>query len=678
MKPIHGLGLGVFGLCAGLIFSSSGCANDTAKLVSMGLIGALPASFITYLISDTRAQKLINATEDKLKNAGNNLHKVIGDCNTCKNKSASLINELEILKDELKEARNTINSLGHAKIENSVMIAHLNSKLDEYQANWDKACREHQLSLDTISKLEAEIEQWEATFHTKVQEISNQKFQLAKQTELEKIYSEHDLITSEAMQLFRRLQNWGEKVAHGHQSKAEIIKSLASSYNENLDEVGEAINAERQNYLEQIEILNIRISQLQQQLQGDLIEPQYGDFGFNESGRIANAIAQWLWFNKQMSLRVTGIDETDSVVTAGYGYSRSHNPEAIAKLIRDCSPEITKILGIYSIESVKKLPITECLAVEFKRDRPRPMREDEIYRILERADNFTQILRKYHNHETGGKPTLRLMSGTGGGKSLVAKILVNSYCQHEDGWEIWLSDPMSGSDQDFWELPKVATDKNTAKLAFKTFADEFDRRAAKQSPYSQVKVLGVFDEFDKQHGDSDKQRVKKIWTAIRHQNMRLILMGQSSEVGENRWTWDEMKNCTLLFIGDAVDTAVKHYKDIGWDLKTKNLIQRNYKSICEWMESKNDGLSPDKRYRVALLVCGQTYKFLEIPPAIIGTIPSNKSVVVSHPWETATVESINTVTLKCPQCGSSEIKKNGRSQGKQRLQCRGCGKNWLG
>jgi predicted RNA-binding Zn-ribbon protein involved in translation (DUF1610 family) len=269
------------------------------------------------------------------------------------------------------------------------------------------------------------------------------------------------------------------------------------------------------------------------------------------------------------------------------------------------------------------------------------------------------------------------MSGTGGGKSLIAKILIDSYCQHEDRWEIWLSDPMDGSDEDYWELPKVATDKNTAKTAFKIFADEFDNRAAKQSPYIQIKVLGVFDEFDKQHGDSDKQRVKKIWTAIRHHNMRLILMGQSSEVGGNHWTWDEMKNCTLLFIGDAVDTAVKHYKDIGWDLKTKNLIQRNYKDICDWMESKNESLSPDKRYRVALLVCGQTFKFLEVPPAIIGTIPNAKSAVVSRPWESVVEEDMTEVALKCPQCGSENIKKNGKSGDKQRLQCRDCGKNWL-
>lgn len=44
--------------------------------------------------------------------------------------------------------------------------------------------------------------------------------------------------------------------------------------------------------------------------------------------------------------------------------------------------------------------------------------------------------------------------------------------------------------------------------------------------------------------------------------MKLILIGQSSEVGKNGWTWDEMNNCSLLFIGDAVGTAIKHAEDM--------------------------------------------------------------------------------------------------------------------
>jgi hypothetical protein len=50
------------------------------------------------------------------------------------------------------------------------------------------------------------------------------------------------------MALFRQLQGWGEKVAHGHAAKREIIKNLAASYNANLEELGESVEKERGHY----------------------------------------------------------------------------------------------------------------------------------------------------------------------------------------------------------------------------------------------------------------------------------------------------------------------------------------------------------------------------------------------------------------------------------------------
>jgi hypothetical protein len=43
------------------------------------------------------------------------------------------------------------------------------------------------------------------------------------------------------MQLFQELQQWGQKVAHGHTAKREIIQNLARSYNENLLDFGESV-----------------------------------------------------------------------------------------------------------------------------------------------------------------------------------------------------------------------------------------------------------------------------------------------------------------------------------------------------------------------------------------------------------------------------------------------------
>lgn len=316
MRLSHSLGLSAFSLCAGLAVASGGFTNDIGKVISMLGLGALPASFITYFIADTKSQRLLNNAESKNQKAGETLHKIIRDFERSKSKLANASSQLESLKDELKEARNTINSLGHSKLESTGLIAQLQAKLNQ-------AFTQSQQDKQRIEYLESECSQWEFHFKSQVETEANKRFQVAKSQELEKIYHEHDSITSEAMQLFRRLQSWGEKVAHGHQNKAEIIKSLASSYNENLDEVGEAIAHERQNYIEQIELLNERVGQLQQQLQGDLVEPVYGDFGFDINGKIANEIPRTLFTDIRLALSVKGFQvKPDGVVDVGYGYSR--------------------------------------------------------------------------------------------------------------------------------------------------------------------------------------------------------------------------------------------------------------------------------------------------------------------------------------------------------------------
>jgi hypothetical protein len=61
------------------------------------------------------------------------------------------------------------------------------------------------------------------------------------------------------MQLFRRLQQWAVKISDSHESKRTLITSLAQSYNGNLDELSTAVNQERDEYLKQIEILNVKV-----------------------------------------------------------------------------------------------------------------------------------------------------------------------------------------------------------------------------------------------------------------------------------------------------------------------------------------------------------------------------------------------------------------------------------
>ncbi|QHG21074.1 hypothetical protein [Nostoc sp. ATCC 53789] len=131
MRLSHSLGLSAFSLCAGLLVASRGFTNDIAKLISMLGVGVLPASFITYFIADTKSQRLLNDAESKNKKAGETLHKVIREFERSKSKLANVTSLLETVKDELKEARNTINSLGNSKLENTALIAQLQAKLNQ-------------------------------------------------------------------------------------------------------------------------------------------------------------------------------------------------------------------------------------------------------------------------------------------------------------------------------------------------------------------------------------------------------------------------------------------------------------------------------------------------------------------------------------------------------------------
>jgi hypothetical protein len=184
------------------------------------------------------------------------------------------------------------------------------------------------------------------------------------------------------MALFRQLQGWGEKVAHGHAAKREIIKNLAASYNANLEELGESVEKERGHYLQQIELLHEKIGRLQHELAGDLLEPVYGQFGFDQNGRIANSLSEWLWNHHKIPLKVTGFEVSpDGTLTAGYIYPRSMPVEALAKQIEGDSSIIARSLGLYSVEKPQKLEIADVLTVKVRRERPaRKADKGSLYR----------------------------------------------------------------------------------------------------------------------------------------------------------------------------------------------------------------------------------------------------------------------------------------------------------
>ncbi|MHC5771329.1 MAG: hypothetical protein ACYTXI_38360 [Nostoc sp.] len=622
MRLSYSLGLSAFSLCAGLVVASGGFTNDIAKVISMLGVGALPASFITYFIADTKSQRLLNDAESKNQKVGETLHKIIRDFDTCKSKLTNANSQLESLKDELKEARNTINSLGHSKLENTGLIAQLQAKLSELSTQSQKDAQR-------IEYLESETEQWEFNFKSQVETEANKRFQVAKSQELEKIYHEHDSITSEAMQLFRRLQSWGEKVAHGHASKAEIIKSLASGYNQNLDEVSKAISEERQNYLSQIELLNERVGQLQQELQGNLLESVYGEFGFDVNGKIANEIARTLFSDLSLALSVKGFQvKSDGVVDVGYGYSRSVQPEAIVEAISKHSETLAKKLGLFKIASVRKLEITDCIVVSYRMGPA--IKADEIKLMVGTPDEFI-------NYVTSHPIRYRLIADPGVGKTPTTAVMISEIvkagCTRGNTGKgervkntlVTVSYPGAvGSlkDSNYPLEPFLKYGNTTA--AIKSFDDCLDDGNFRvQNPLFAANFfqIWVWDELDNTLNSCSEpyaagENFKKILKQFGHNNIGWIVSGQSVMTKQiPGFTNDDRSLFTEIIIGIP---KIRHYLNTYGKGKNSesNLakLTRNLDAIEEYIDHKNELVTDDARLlRVALVVDSRSPKLYFLP-----------------------------------------------------------------
>lgn len=665
------------GVSLGLGLYLSNHHKDYTHL-GFGVGGALIGGAITASISNGRVERL-NTDIERLQRT---------------------IKELEDSKNELKfklansngDFKSVTNTVQNLKTTNTQLSVELNNlKTNNTRLESDKAGLENQI-IDLISKVEKleqqcieqeeELNQHAADFDEKLKEQVKIKVDKACKTIIKEELEHEFKLNQQAVDIMEAQQKLMVDIYQRHQGQRHQLLTTNDAYKQHLDATLDAKNtAYNELFVEKTQI-EAQLNAARQVNAGELLAPELIRDKQGKQFNIANYIANELWENYQIPLKLHGVVETETGFKAGYGYSNTANREYIAQCIDTNREQWRDLKGIYQISQPhqpKHLPVIE---VSFIIDRPPVLKDDEIYRFLERSTAFGQIIRDAQNHRKGGKPTLRIMSGTGGGKSLVGKLIIQEYCNRETDYEIRLSDPLHGSEQDYWNCPKVGTDKHTSHKAFLEFANEHKARSNKTSTNKNQKILGLFDEFDKQHSQDDKKLAADIWTAIRHNKMRLILFGQSAEVGNTGWTWDEMNNCSMLFLGDGIATAIKHYKDIGFSVKYKNQLLRHYEQIKDWLKSKNEGLDAAKQYRVALLVIGQDTKFLELPPAQIEPVSNNKSWVVSAPFENVSelkpnakkstvYTSDETSVPKCPHCYSTNLAKNGTGKKK----CKDCKKN---
>lgn len=457
-------------------------------------------------------------------------------------------------------------------------------------------------------------------------------------------------------------------------TETDKVKQFAIQNDEQLAD----IRANVSDLLNQLDEKNLEIANLQDEITR-LKKPMYWNLANSRELEIGNLIISYFWnrlANQGIYLDRSHI-ETDGYNLTLY-FQTDRNPRAILeKELNEHSEALQQFCRV-----IKPVEFSYCgakglmTAKVVLREKPKLETKDEdIYKYgLIPASQFCDIVARATDHKTKGKPTLRVMAATGEGKGIAVKNLL-AYFADIEGWEIWLSDPVSGSEEDYWDTPKIAINSKDAGKAYKLFLQLFkERQELKQQGFTDRSVLAVFDEFDKQHDMEDKQKALEVMTAIRHSRQRQILIGQCAEVGKNGWAWDDMKNCSLLVLGASIGTLIKHLsKDFGWTKKKENLVKREYERFSTWADNQNinnPDIPDENQTRIALLIAGDRYQFLEVPIAHKGILKNGKAVF----RDTLTTSVVGTVQDKpvvevksslptCPDCGTvsnSPFGKSGR------------------
>lgn len=422
---------------------------------------------------------------------------------------------------------------------------------------------------------------------------------------------------------------------------------------------------------QELETLQNQILSLNGKLQ-DLSKPlQF--VGASESARVGNSIINY--YSSKLGITLDAIDFSST--SEGYKllFHLSRNNRFIPTDMLNDGNNPDKIKELSGSLNSPKFTQSErgnyvSLDIELRKVEKKQATIEDIRRLIEPSNKFGEIVTRYHQN----KPTLRVMTRTGGGKGIAVKNLLDHYINHWENWELWLSDPQHGSFEDYWNCPKIAKSPSEASNILELFCGEFKARKENESFNPDIPVMGIFDETDKTFDKKQKGGISQIWTEIRHRKMKLILIGQSSEVGKQGWTWDEMNNCGLMFIGDAIGTAIKHADDMGWSQDMKSKIPSIYAKVSEFFNQQNADIPTKNHYRLALLIDGMKFDFCEIPPALDGTLENNKSWLVSSPWQSKAIKEGQNIA--CTHCGSLDVKKNGKSGDKQRYSCNSCGKSF--
>ena len=627
-QVIFAVGAGVVSLCAGTLLTSN--FKNAGQTITLATVLSLPTVAGLHLVLDGKATRRINEAQGKASNAESRASKAESKAveaeatlSQAQSRLADLSKKNSELSSELASVRKVLEDVNLHRAQLLVYAEKVQPTITQLQ-------QELKTASETAEALQSEIEDLETDFEEKVEAEAEERFQAAKREEIQRIFDEHDAITQKAMTLFKRLQSWGQKVAVSHEQKRELITSLASAYNQNLDELGQSVENERGHYLEQIELLHEKVGRLQHQLNGDLLEPEVNNaFGFAIEGRIANELASRLFSDLQIPLAVKGFYiKPDGSTDVGYGYSRSIPPEAVVEGLKRHSEHLARRLGIYKITSVRKLEISDLIVLTFRREAA--IKDDTVKLIAGTPEQFLDYVASHPLR-------YRLIADPGQGKTPITAVMVSEILKvggtrgnTGKGKKIphtlvTVSCPDVESSQKDADYPlEVFLKYGNTTAAVKSFtdADEDWRYRKRDTNYAQnFFQLWVWDELDNTLNNADDpqgtgDKFKNFLKQAHHTGVGWIVSGQSVMTKQIPGFMDDDRELfTQIIIGTSkIRKYLEKYGKKILSTKVVNQLLSNLDDLEPYIEDKNSMITDAARLlRLALVLDDKSPKLYFLP-----------------------------------------------------------------
>jgi len=442
------------------------------------------------------------------------------------------------------------------------------------------------------------------------------------------------------------------------QEFGQVADSCISAYKQDFNEVvndGLTQSQELEHAHKQIANLQNKLSELSKPLKYP---------GLSEQARIGNAIID---FYSRLGYTLDAIDwqSTETGYKLLFHTSRNGSRFISTDLLNDGdnSAKLKEVSASLNNPKFEQCDRASYFSLSIQTRHKTKTSSEDVARLWVSSDKFPQLAKNWAR--------LRLTGGSESGKSPTAENIAVAILKSRPG-AAKLFNPQHNSSKNYWTIPVIGESHNDSENGIAELAKKVDLRANGEETRDTFE-LHIFDEIDStmSHTKGKKSsigaNIKFIIKQASHQNLGAIFIGQNANVtnypGLDRSDWNSAVN---IHIGSNSYDAITNSNQFTTDEQSK--LKSVADKLTEYCQSRNDELGLDRTnpnaYRFALVTePSKKPYFMELPS--FGKYTYNQ------------LEVVESDDLKCPECNSTAIKKNGKIGDKQKFRCNDCSKNWI-